>query len=332
MTRVRFSTSLYPPEPARTLTSHLLRAAASLSELPSWIERYPVGAMSPSARQLAWAVGRKVTLSPDHGFRMAALVPPESVGSLWPLYRSAPDLATMYERYPAFSLLLLDFMTCSVVRGERSVFIQQRAEPAIAIDRAEEDCRAAVQVRTWRALHRSDAIAPVSVHFTYPRPASTRRHERVLGTRALRFSQPVFQLELSRAWWRAPLPTADASVFAQHWEATCQAVRDHERAALTTRVDAAATALLRGDLRAATVASSLGMSERTLRRRLAASGHTLRALIEQVRGREQALCDDAVQLAGPDALPVRQRAQLLGYTGTGALRNALRRWRARASS
>jgi hypothetical protein len=87
--------SFDPPEPARVLSQHFLRAAGAFSPIPVWLERYALTAMSPSARQLVWAVGRRMTGNPDHGFAIAARVPVEGIGSLWPLYRCAPNLATV---------------------------------------------------------------------------------------------------------------------------------------------------------------------------------------------------------------------------------------------
>ena len=79
--RVLTATALSPPEPVRALSVHVIRAATGMVPLPHWLESHPLSAMSPSARQLAWAVGRHITRNPDYGFAIAERVPASGVGS-----------------------------------------------------------------------------------------------------------------------------------------------------------------------------------------------------------------------------------------------------------
>jgi hypothetical protein len=196
--RVPTATAISPPEPVRALSVHLVRAAAGMVPLPRWLESHPLSAMSPSARQLAWAVGRHITRNPDHGFVMAERVPASGIGSLWPLYQAAPSLAHIHRAYPRFAALLLEHVQIEIHEGDQSVCLRHVTPPGFRVDRAEEDFRATMQVATWRELHQSRAVGAQFAHFTYPRPRSTEAHERLLGTRALRFSQPHLVLWLPR--------------------------------------------------------------------------------------------------------------------------------------
>lgn len=320
---MRLSASFHPPEPARALSAALMRANRRLATTPGWLERYPLGAMSPSARQLAWAVGRRYTGNADHGFAMASLVPAHSIGTLWQLYEAAPTLRALHEAYRGLSGLLLDCMVPELMEGPCEVTLSFQPEGRFTMDRAEEDFRAAQQVKTWRMLL-DEEVAPVRVCFTYARPRCTRAHQRALGTTSLRFSQPRFSLTLTRATWERPLPGADPQRFTSH-RARLQSVLDAHLAStdLAVRAEELSISLLHRDLSASSIAEALGMSARTLRRRLAASGASLRSLVMRTRARESELLDEAEQLTST-SLPRALRARLLGFANSGALGNARR--------
>jgi AraC-like DNA-binding protein len=320
--------STHPPEPARVLAGHFLRAAAGFSPIPKWMEQHALTTLSPSARQRVWAVGRRFSGNPDHGFAIAERVPADGIGSLWELFRCAPDLATLHRIYPRVAPLVIDSMECGIVEQERSVRLTFSLADGVRADRAEEDSRAALQLKTWRLLHGRD-LAPLSVSFSYARPRSTARHVGVLGTSTLKFAQPELALELDLRWWRKPLPRADAAEFARRLAVAESQVRAFAEANLEQRVDGLLTQLLSTDARAERVAERLGVSVRTLHRQLARAGSTFRALTERARQREDALFTEASTLFGFRTLSVGERARLLGFANSGAFRNALRRWAVR---
>ncbi|HEX5659850.1 MAG TPA: AraC family transcriptional regulator ligand-binding domain-containing protein [Polyangiales bacterium] len=325
---MRIGSSTHPPEPSRVVAGHFLRAAAGFSAIPSWMEQHALTAMSPSARQRVWAVGRRFTGNPDHGFAIAERVPADGVGSLWALFRSAPDLATLHRIYPRVAPLLVDSMQCSWREGEHSVQLSFTLADGVRADRAEEDSRAALQVKTWRLLH-GDAIAPISVSFSYARPRSTTAHVRALHTRDVRFDQPALGLELALHWWRAPLPSADAQ-FEHRLALAERQVQALAETSIEQRVEGLLMQRMSTDARTESVAALLGVSVRTLHRQLAHAGTSFRALTERARRREDALFTEASALFGFRTLSLGERARLLGFANTGALRNALRRWAGRS--
>jgi AraC-like DNA-binding protein len=319
---MRIASTPSPPEPARALAAHLLRAAAGFSQLPAWMERHALTSMSPRARQHVWAVGRRFTGNPDHGFAIAERVPAQGVGSLWDLYRCAPNLAALHEAYPGVAPLLVDAAQCGVeVQGTARLTYAL----SVRADRAEEDLRVAMLVKCWYALH-GEPITPRSVSFTYARPRSTAAHERALGSCTLRFGQPLLCVELDLRSWNAPLPAANREEFARRLARALERVRRMRRAPLEERLDGLLTQQLTTDASAERIAQLLGVSARSLRRKLAQAGSSLRTLTERARRREDALFAEASALFGFRTLSPTERARLLGFAGAGALRNALRRW------
>ena len=64
----------------------------------------------------------------------------------------------------------------------------------------------------------------------------------------------------------------------------------------------------------------LGVSERTLRRRLAADGTSVKALIAEVRG------EIARQLLAETRMPIQEIAATLSYAAPGAFSRAFKGW------
>jgi AraC-like DNA-binding protein len=191
------------------------------------------------------------------------------------------------------------------------------------VDRGEQDCRAALFLEILRALHKRESIALSAASFSYPRPASVRRHQAVLGTHVLNFSQTIGQVAFARALLDVPLPGADAEEFARLHAAASEAARC-QAPSVAARADETATWLLAAPgATAQTVARQLGMSVRTLRRRLAEEGRSFRELIDGVRQRELSLFLET------GLYTMQQLALRVGFANDRALRHALRRWRMR---
>jgi AraC-like DNA-binding protein len=327
---VRFGTFPVPPEAARAFAAHLLQAVRETAgALAPWFGEEPFAAMSPDARQLTWAQGRGLTRDPDYGFHLAERVPPgAALGPLWALCQAGPDLTTLYRHYPDYAVLMLDDFTNEVSVEASSVRLVMVRPGAAAVDRGEEDFRAAFHLAFCRALLGRPGLCPVSVGFSYARPSSTCEHERILGTRALRFSQPSLQLEFSAEDFYAPIPSADAARFEALLTLAVREARAlSEQSPLSLRVEALVTQwLLRGPS-APRIARLLGMSARSLHRRLSAEGQSFRRLMQQVQRRHARLIAEVTQAPAP-GVTARARAALLGFSGAGALRNAERRWRA----
>jgi AraC-like DNA-binding protein len=305
--------------------AHVMDVTQQLLPAPPWFARYPITLTSPSVRQALWARGRRLTGNEDLGFVLAEQTRFEALGSLWRLFETAPSLRALHESYVHWSSSLFsDFSEpFAEVDGDR-VRLSSRMPQGLVLDRGEQDWRAAMTVRLWRVLHRHAEVAPLSIGFTYPRPRSVRRHESALGTLELRFSQPTFEQIISRRLFDAPLPGADAQVFSRLDAAVREAARGQEAQSLTATADATATRLLATQGASAhSVARVLGLSVRTLRRRLAEEGRSFRALLDGVRQRETQL------LLELGLYTMKQLALRVGFANDRALRHAIRRWNAR---
>jgi AraC-like DNA-binding protein len=104
----------------------------------------------------------------------------------------------------------------------------------------------------------------------------------------------------------------------------CEQALAHRRRpaeTLRTRVENAITPLLpHGRARAGEVARAIGMSQRSMARRLAGEALTFAEILDAMRA------DLAVHHLNDTALPISQVAWLLGFQEVSALTHAFKRW------
>ena len=160
-----------------------------------------------------------------------------------------------------------------------------------------------------------------SLALSLPAPADVRRYVEVFGV------EPAFGAARNLARLDAglldlPLPQAD-ELTAAATEEQCRALLEQRRAraGLAGRVR---DALLREPAAmpdAASVAASLAMSERTLRRRLREEGTSFRALADEIR---EALAEELLRTG---SLSVEEVARRLGYAETASFTHAFTRWK-----
>ncbi len=166
--------------------------------------------------------------------------------------------------------------------------------------------------------------APRSVAFIQEEPRDLSEHRRIFNC-PLRFGQPVCELVMKASVLDTPLPTADAGLhqvvhrYAEELIARIPATDD-----LLARARTALFSLLRdGDPQLALVARRLGVSTRTLQRKLQEAGTTYQSLVDETR-RQLAMhyLDDA-------RLAIGEIAFLLGFSQPNAFHRAFRRWTGR---
>lgn len=140
----------------------------------------------------------------------------------------------------------------------------------------------------------------------------------------LRLSADAAVLTFGTAELARPLPRDHPEARARAAAICARLVADRRsRTGLAQDVRVLITQQLSAGASAAGVGAALGMSERTLRRRLAAEGVGFQTLLDEVR---EPL---ARQLLTGSSLPVAEIAQRLGYSGATAFIAAHRRWTGR---
>lgn len=167
------------------------------------------------------------------------------------------------------------------------------------------------------------AVVARRAWFAHPEPANVGPLVELLGTSDLAFAREANGLELEAALLERPLSSADPSLLA---------ILDELAEARLAKVDAALPSLVTAVRQAVreslidgippigAVARTLGMSRRTLQRRLADDATTYHAVIDDLRH------ELARAYVGTPSLPLAEIAFLLGYSDVSAFVRAFKRW------
>jgi AraC-like DNA-binding protein len=235
---------------------------------------------------------------------------------------SRPTMAAAFEALAPLSRALypeaeIDLFVCDATAGFR-----YRMAPGEA--RAQRHrCEALVTTVTKiaeRATGRSDA--PLSVSFQHARPRDTSEHARIFRA-PVSFDCPASEILFRSDLLVAPLATSDPNLSAVLDRHVRELVgRLPTSARLADRVRRALREALRaGSPGLAPLARRLGVSDRTLQRRLREEGTTLQVLVEDVRH------ELSLEYLRDPALSVADVGQRLGYSSPAAFSRAFRRWR-----
>lgn len=159
------------------------------------------------------------------------------------------------------------------------------------------------------------------VGFAFPRPASSATHERVFGCPVF-FSRSDTELALSGRVWNSPSASASSEllrVLEQHADVMVSTLRHAEP--VKQRVVRVLTEELRGaDPSLANVARRLGLSERTLQRRLRDEGSSFADVLDETRKHV------AGQYMQKKGFALTEIAYLLGFSEQSAFSRAFQRW------
>jgi AraC-like DNA-binding protein len=157
------------------------------------------------------------------------------------------------------------------------------------------------------------------VWFVHARPAAIDEYTRIFRA-AVRFGQPCDALFLERAQLDRPLPTR-APTLLKVLEGHLERVAGRDDGDFMDRVRAQVSGHLRDpSLGVPQTARRLGVSPRTLQRRLQSAGCSFQAMVDDVRR------DLALRHLGEGRLPVGEIALLLGFAELRPFYRAFKRW------
>lgn len=159
------------------------------------------------------------------------------------------------------------------------------------------------------------------VDFRFPAPADVEPYREVFG-RTPGFGAATTVAAFDAAFLDEPLPQANRHTVAM-CEAQCRDLVSRRRARTGTAHEVRERLIRFGAVSSGMtdVARQLGMSTRTLRRRLEDEGTSFRALLDEVR---EALAEE---LLTKGAVPVEDVAVRLGYAEASSFIHAFKRWK-----
>jgi len=191
-------------------------------------------------------------------------------------------------------------------------------------DRQQMEFLVTIVVRICRALT-NRRLAPIAVHLAHRRSSKPSEFERFLGCQ-VDFGAEADEIVFDRQARQLRLAGADPYLNAMLVR-YCEEVLSHRRAntsTLRTAIENVLTPLLpHGKARIDIVARELGVSGRTLARKLAVDGLTFAGVLDQLRS------DLAARYLEEGNLAIAQIAWLVGYRGVSAFTHACKRWTGR---
>jgi AraC-like DNA-binding protein len=262
---------------------------------------------------------------PFLGLQMGADFRPENLGNIGGVFRAARDLHSALARLSSYlDALRPGIHTEIILDRDHAYFGYRFDDPTIRPRRQDVEFSMAATVSFIRALM-GPGWAPVAVHLDHPAPQVSMRRRQIyhkVFRSPVFFNQPGSQLVLRHAdlketdlsGRRAAAPSLEQNFR----EIMAQAAGDESIARQVRYV----VALHMGNapLTVAAVAAELGLSSRTLQRRLGEEGTTLRQLVREQRQQT------AEALLARKTVPVSSVADNLGYGDPAELSRAFKTW------
>jgi len=175
----------------------------------------------------------------------------------------------------------------------------------------------------WLMLARELAgpeFNPLRLDFAYPPPAYAQRYTEVFRCE-VRFEQPRNGMMVARRWLDLPFQSYNP-VTSRQALAMCRAQLEAESGCgeTTAAVERQLRPRLHENPQMSDVAALLHLSERTLRRQLAAEGTSFTAIHDRIRSQR------VLELLHTPQLTISQIGNQVGFTDVREFRRAFKRW------
>ena len=303
--------------------SFMLRAELSERDFVKHPRRIAAAAQSKLLEHAAEALEDSA-----FGLRLAQEVNPREAGLIFYVASAAKSIGealALYARYcrivnEAVRVRLLQAQGGAVVEfnivGLSRAHVRQNAEFGVAM----------IVKGLREAAGRN--VRPTHVSFAHPRNSNLRQFERFFGC-PVEFGAPADRLVFSNETLALPLVTEDRHLLDALQPICDEAAKERHTAkgSLRASIEHELERLLpHGKANRQTVARELGMSERTLSRRLAREETSYDEVVDQLRRSLAAL------YIKERTLSLSQISWLLGYEGSTSFNHAFVRWTGRSPS
>jgi len=256
------------------------------------------------------------------GFWLGETVSVRSLGVAGFAMQHAADVRSAFRCLERFRSWLGERASSSIEEQADRVVFRQRQPPELArlgslgVAAPVGALTLLRELSSWRA----GAQLALEVSFQHAPPPDLDRYRTVFAC-PVSFGAAETRLEIVRAVFDVPVRRADPSLFAY--------LERHQAALLSRQLDRGSSSQLRaallpllpeGEPEPSSLARRLGLSERTLQRRLHAEGTSFAALLDELR------LDLARRYLGDAQLALYEIAYLLGYSEGSAFQHEFRRW------
>jgi AraC-like DNA-binding protein len=261
------------------------------------------------------------------GFTLACDHDPRGTGLLYYVMASSRTLGEALQRLARYSKVTNQAVVFGYREGNRLITSLSYSGVPRHSDRHQMEFCMFAAIRICRLLT-GQKLVPQHFSIAHDRSGNTAEMSRFVGTK-VQFGSDRDEFALNIEARELPVIHADNylnDLLVQYCEAAL-ANRRGDVGSLRTRVENAISSLLpHGRVLVGDVAPSLGMSERTLGRKLADEGLNFTEILQQLRR------DLAVRYLGDRKLHVSKIAWLVGFRDVSAFTHACKRWTGKTPS
>jgi AraC-like DNA-binding protein len=256
------------------------------------------------------------------GLHLAQQTNPREARLLFYVTSAATNVGETIALYARYCRIANEAMDVRLLPAQDGVTVELNLVGLSRYDaRQSAEFTAAIALKGLRELV-GRRVRPTKVTFAHTRNAHLREFERFFGC-PVEFGAKSDHVSMSNETLALPLVTGDPHLLETLRSFCEEAARERHTPAETLRalVENEVQKLLpNGTVDRRAVARALGMSDRTLSRKLADEGATYAEVVDQLR---RSL---ALQYVKERSLSLSQIAWLLGYEGSTSFNHAFRRW------
>jgi AraC-like DNA-binding protein len=279
--------------------------------------------VSPAQFCVAWAEALRLSRDPALALTIARATPPGAFGIVEYVCRSLPTLGDALSQWCRYLRILDDAVEVGLVEaGRKGIAVRVITESEAPAPASHELCFALLERRARELVGRAPGVVEVSFAHTSKGP-DVARYKEAFGV-PVRFGATHTEMVFAKEALATSLATADANLLAILVPAAeAKAKKPSPEALLGDQVTRAMKSALRqGDADIDAVAKQLGMTSRSLQRRLKDEGTSFQTLREDTR---RVLADGYLK----DGLSFAEISFLLGFSEPSAFFRAFKRWTGR---
>lgn len=284
----------------------------------------PDARVSPAQLCVAWAEATRLSGDPALALSIAEATPRGAFGIVEYICRAAPTLRDALAQWVRYLRILDDAVEVALVTEGEETSLRVLVESDAPAPGAHELCFALV-IRHARDMLPCD-LSPTGVRFAHRARGDISRYEAFFQC-PVDFDARVTEIRFPDAVLDTPLTTSDPTLLSILLRGADQIRSDVSREPpLTEQVRRALRAAwCEGDAQMATVAQKLGLSRRSLQRRLGDEGTSFQEIRDSLR------LDLAERFLQED-LSFAEISFLLGFSEPSAFFRAFKRWTGRTPS
>jgi AraC-like DNA-binding protein len=276
----------------------------------------------PSAAfTLALEEAARVTDDDCFGLHLGERYHPKDIGALAYVVLNSATIAVAFENIARYLRIFNEAATVSFVQTERLAYLQHQLRGVPLQRRRQHEEYALTAGTAIIRMMAGSEWRPLEVHFEHEAPPRTSEHTRIFRAPVL-FRCDGNAIVVEREFCDRQVPTADRRLYPileDYLERQLENRPTENRFVVSVRT-AIGNAMKDGEPKVTDVAKAIGVSVRTLQRRLGEAGVDYRALVDDIRH------ELALRYLKDRRHTLSDVAYLLGYSEISAFSRAFRRW------